>query len=474
MDSLRILKTVVSGDATPLTVVNENNITNYFTDDTEIELLEVMIKIYRRTHSSPTYALLQATFSQEVGSNEALALINKLKKSDRIKPYKPEEVKGFMTLQNQTVVRDRLKENLESLLDRLETESLSELEQSISDIKSEAISAEASILEDDNTERLLHVAVNAGDIFREKYEKRVKSGGKKVSDYGYSFIDETIGGIKSTDLISIVGSTKQFKSTLLRNIGYKGILQGKNILYVTIEMSYNEVEESFLCMHCNNRDRFPDGTRITYKEIGDGAVEDVDFMYEAYDDLISAEDLGIIYILKPSGMYEYDRFVADLTRVENSFVDVDMILVDSLNLMEGSGREDVNELIRKVRQLTLSKNNNLGIPVISPFQINRQGFKEACMREGNLYSTDAIREYAEVEMSSTIVMSTIQTDEMRNASVIQVQHLLSRETGLFKPTKLQIDAEIGVITELSANGSVDYTSDEVASEIVDIVSKDLF
>lgn len=98
-----------------------------------------------------------------------------------------------------------------------------------------------------------------------------------------------------------------------------------------------------------------------------------------------------------------------------------------------------------------------------------------CNTEGNLYTVDAIRDYAEVEMSSTNVISVIQTPEMRESKVIQVQHILSRETELFNPTKLSVDAEVGLIHEIKGGSEeIDYTTDETANEIVDIVSKNLF
>lgn len=607
--SLSILKTALYGsDATVFNIIEESNIGDFFLDNNEANLYSVMLSFYRKTHLPPTLDLIKAYYREEGSSDSIRAILTQLK-SKNVKIYKPEEFEGFVRLQNRVVVKDRLTANVEAMLEDMADSSLSELDENIDEMKTEIITGELSIQEEQNVERLIHTEVNAVDIFKQKYEQRKALGGKKVCNYGYDFIDEVTGGIKSTDLISIIGSAKQFKSTLLRNIGRNILKQTKNLLYITIEMSYSEIEDWFVTMIGNDKDRFPDGNRFTYKEVGEGTVEDEDALYDAYNDLAGADDLGVIYILKPSGMYTYDRFVGDLVRVENSFVDVDVIMIDSINLMEDTSREAINDLLRRIRQLTLSKNNNLGIPCISPFQINRQGFASACLKgttkvrvrytekyeieikeleqllkdnpfvlietpdgwvkvnkffnqgvkqlfkvtfdnnlevictrdhkiqtdrgmvaledisnlddniltkqgytkinhivkaseedtfdievnhenhrfyadgvvvsncntEGNLYTVDAIRDYAEVEMSSTNVISVIQTPEMRESKVIQVQHILSRETELFKPTKLSVDAEVGLIHEIKGGSEeIDYTTDETANEIVNIVSKNLF
>lgn len=473
---LPIIKTILyKSDSTIFNIVNENNADAFFFKEDEIDFYSVLLRFYRKTHKAPTLNLVKEYYEHEEDDEFARTLFVKLK-SNRVKTYPPEEIEGFIRLQNRVVTKDKLIGHLEAMIDDVDTSSLSELDRNIDDLKRIAITSEIAIEEEQNVERLLHSAVNAQDIFKQKYELRKKLGGKKVCNYGYEFMDETTGGLMSTDLVSIVGSAKQFKSTFLRNLTRNFINQVKNVLYITIEMSFDEIEDWFVTMHGNDRNRFPDGSRFTYKELGAGTVEDEDFMFEAFDDFVSSEDLGILYILKPAGMYTYDRFTGDLIRVENSFVDIDIVCIDSINLMEDSQRDTINELIRKIRQLSLSKNDNLGIPILSPFQINRSGFVNACNAENNMYTVDAIRDYAEVEMSSTNVFTVIQTPEMKESKLLQVQHLISRENDLFKPTRLLVDPEVGLIKEIGNNGadSIDYVTDDTANEIVDIVTKNLF
>lgn len=472
---LPLMKTIFkAGDATIFNLVDENTAENFFYSEEEIEFYLVLLKFYRKTHEAPTQNLIQSYYKQEGDPDFPRTVFNKIK-SSKVAKYKASETEGFIRLQNRLVVKDKLVSGIEALMDEADTDELSNLDNNIEDLKRLALTSEIAIEEEQNTERLLHEAVNAQDVFKAKYERRKALGGKKVADYGYSFMDETTGGLMSTDLISIIGYAKQFKSTLLRNLTRNWINQVKNVLYITIEMSFDEIEDWFVTMHGNDRDRFPDGSRFTYKEVGAGTVEDEDYLYDVYDDFVSSEDLGILYILKPSGMYTYDRFTGDLIRVENSFVDIDIVCIDSINLMEDSQRDTINELIRKIRQLSLSKNNNTGIPIVSPYQINRAGFVSACSAEGNLYTPDAIREYAEIEMSSTNIFTVIQTPEMKESKIMQVQHLISRENDLFKPTKLTVDAEVGLIKEvMGGSESIDYATDETANEIVNIVSKNLF
>lgn len=472
---LPIIKTVLyDADAIIFNIINENNAEAFFYNEEEIDFYAVLLKFYRKTHKAPSMNLVKEYYEHEGDTDFVTSLFLKLK-NPKIKTYKASEMEGFIRLQNRIVTKDRLVTSLEAMIDLVDTSPMSELDENIDDLKRLAITSEIAIEEEQNVERLLHSAVNAQDIFKQKYEVRKKLGGKKVCNYGYEFMDATTGGLMSTDLISIIGYAKQFKSTFLRNLVRKFLNQVKNVLYITIEMSYDEIEDWFLTMHGNDRKRFPDGSRFTYKEVGAGTVEDEDFMYKAFDDLVGAEDLGILYILKPSGMYTYDRFTGDLIRVENSFVDIDIVAIDSINLMEDSQMDSINDLIRRIRQLSLSKNDNLGIPILSPFQINRSGYTQACSSEGNLYTPDAIRQFAEVEMSSTNVYAVIQTPEMKESKLVQVQHLISRENDLFKATRLSVDPEVGLMKEIvGGSESIDYVEDSTANEIVELVSKNLF
>ena len=464
-----LLKTIlIGGDASTLDMVSLEVLDNYFTDEVEIDLYTTILRIYAKTRAVPTKKLLLEYYSRENNTDEEIALIHAVTKRT-VKSYKPEEVVGHLNILNREVVKEKLQSNLEYLLDKLESSSLSELEEIITDIKTEVITSEVNIEKTDTTELLLHSSHNALESFKNRYNERELNGGMKVCQYGYEEIDEVADGIKDIDYISIVGSTKQFKSTLARNFGYHSLEQVKNVLYITLEMSVLEIENSFGVIHHNNKERFPNNERITYKNASDATIEDKEAFFQSYQDLTESEDLGLLYILQPTQeFYGYDEFVADYHRINNAHMSIDLIILDSVNLMADSTMDVINSIIRKIRKFILREKT----PVIQVSQMNRAGFKEALLSENNLYTLDAIRSFNEIESSSTMVISTFQSPEMRENHQVQLQHLLSRETALFEPHKTHVDAPIGVLTSLNQN-QVDY-SEGARKAVLDIISKDMF
>jgi len=455
---------------------------NYFSNSDYSDFYnEVLLPLYRKKLQPPSKKSVELFISKHSHKKRFTKVLEALDREVKKgkKTLSLEDMPQHLDLLKRSNVKEALEERVGDLYERSEGLGLDELEPYLDELKEIAYDADSIVSGDQDEELLLHGAVGAYDIFKEKYELRKASGGTKICDYGYKFLDDSYGGVKTTDMFSILGSAKQFKSTLMRNVAYKALLQAKNIFLGTLEMSFNELEASFLTLHINNRDRFPDFPRITYKEILEGKVpKDKEYyMYKAYQDLVEAEDLGILYIKKPKGDYTTERFTADITKVSTNYMTIDLAMIDSINLMHGGEVNDVDRAIRDLRQFSLGFNNNQGLPIFSPYQIKRSAFTQACATEGNLYDADAVRYFSEVNTSSTRVVTTIQTPEMRETNTVQIQSLLTRDTEDFKPTILRVDGEIGVLEEianlvkLQESGAI---TEEVMQEIVEATSVALF
>jgi replicative DNA helicase len=462
--------------------LNGLNTSEYFTNKDYADFYnDILLKLYRQNLEAPSIKAIKTyinNHSHKKPYTKILeAVTREVKKGKKIIAL--EDMPTHLNILKIKNIKDLLEEEIGNFQEELEDLSIDQVGDIVEDIKNLAISSEAILKQDKDEELLLHDSVDALSIYKDKYNKRKLSGGTKVCDYGFKFLDDTLGGIKTSDLLSILGGAKQFKSTLQRNIIYQALLQAKNVFLVTLEMSFAEVEASFLTMHINNRERFPDFPRITYKEIVEGKVPEKyeSYMYEAYNDLVSADDLGILYILKPIGTYTEERFKSDIVRVANKYMDIDFVNIDSINLMHGGEVNEVDKAIRSIRQFTLGYNKNKGLPVMSPYQIKRSAYEQAVNAEGNLYTTDAVRYFSEVNTSSTRVFTTIQTPAMSETDTIQVQCLLSRDTADFPTTLLRVDAPIGVIEEISNLATLQeegLIDEEVMDKIIQVTSKELF
>jgi hypothetical protein len=103
-----------------------------------------------------------------------------------------------------------------------------------------------------------------------------------------------------------------------------------------------------------------------------------------------------------------------------------------------STTERLNEVIRDAKRLAMKFNKGQGIPVISLFQLNREGFKSA-EKNGGIYNLTALAYSNENERSSDIITTTYLSDEMRKKARVQFQCLKSRDQKPFETFQAHVD-----------------------------------
>lgn len=241
---------------------------------------------------------------------------------------------------------------------------------------------------------------------RARYAKNKMNEGYIVCKFGYSELDRQLGGIANNDFINILAYVKQFKSTLMRNIAYNALLQGKNILFLTLEMSDEEVEAEFQAIHASNKVRFGTGRPVIKSEdIKNGTLSDEaeDFLFnEVIPDMANSDDLGILKVINPSeGEYFQSDMYADIDRTLSS-MDIDIIFLDYLTMVKPKGtydKQDVNDMFKYVRKRALTSR----IPIINAVQANRAAYNAMLEDEFHRYGKDSAGDYNEIERSSTVI-----------------------------------------------------------------------
>lgn len=301
-----------------------------------------------------------------------------------------------------------------------------------------------------------------------EYDERKKgTRGYYKFDTGIQQIDDTIGGVHNTDFIGILGFVKNGKSFLARQISYNVLCQGKNVLFVTLEMSAESIQHSFLSLHANNVLYWGyDSVKIKTADIRSGTLSDKAeefYRNKVIDDFTTNPDMGSLYIIQPTKDYSPSDLFTDVRTVMNTTMDVDLLVIDYPGLMLPStgyrDRDSYNQLFRELRGFGL----NMHLPTLIPLQANRHGFDSACKDKNNLYSPDAISDYSSIERECTNIFSIITTPEMKEAGQSQVQHLLARESALSPVIRLNSDFETGTLTSLQTMSKED--SEQMINEI---------
>jgi replicative DNA helicase len=324
-----------------------------------------------------------------------------------------------------------------------------------------------------------------------EYKKRKKNLLDQRDIYTFlSRIDDVFKGIKIGDLFLIAAFVAQGKSTFLTNLIYNAIYQGRNGVFMTLEMTYAEMRDMLYVLHCSNPEWYSHpkykhlAGKITYDMIRNGELDEKqeEFFNFACQDFHSREDFGELFILQPRDaltpsyleMELYDK-KAELAekgkKLEFCAVDYVGLMAQDREERYGEFNVDLNNIIKKLKNLAITFDNGAGIRMISPFQVNREGWKEAVKNDG-VYRLTALSNANEAERSSDEIISLYMTDDMKRAGRMKICCLKHRRGPEFQPFEANIDLTtkhlcdvIEVKGDPTSQGSLDVVD---VSELVGI------
>lgn len=279
------------------------------------------------------------------------------------------------------------------------------------------------------------------------YHEQSNARGYFLSKYGLPFIDESWGGMERSGFIGILASAKQYKSTLMRLLCYKQIMQGISVGVITLEMPMEAVREHFYVLHANNHEVWGfSRPNITVQKVKQGLLTKTerDFYYQAVEDFVSNPLYGKLIIEQPmSTHYTKDDFFLSISDLKRNF-GCKVIAPDYLTLISPKlGRvtvDDYNDMIMETRYKCLQEE----VTVITPIQANRDGKKFSTGKvKDYCYDLTHIYMYSAFEKGCTSILSSIQTDEMRALNQVAVGAVVNREMSPFVTTNLIINNSTG-------------------------------
>lgn len=467
----QILKSIIKyKDYLALTRLH-HNYDNIFIDANNKELYLTLMHISGRYNEIPDSKFLKEYFNAEKVS-KAKDTYNALISDDNIGI-----TKNILQLIDQQILylaRKKTQQVLKSAINDFKLCNASDIENKLTDLIDNLNLTYKSLDNSDNNEGLMYhdAEVSSINTIKQKlindYDLR-KSGaqGYYCFDTGIDAIDKAIGGINSVEFMGILGFVKNGKSFLCRQIAYNVLCQGKNVVFITLEMSYESIQHSFLSLHANNTTFWGyDLPKIKISDIRAGSLTDKAerfYKEQVIDDFTTNPDMGSLYIKQPNtSRYTLEELVSDVRNLKHN-MDVDLLVIDYPSLMQPSSnkrdRDAYNELFRNLRGFGLANH----IPIIFPIQTNRAGYEQALKNKDNLFSADAIADYSSIEREATNIISIITTPQLRESGQSQIQHIISRESQLFNPFLLNADFETGVLSEIARLSKED--TDQIINEI---------
>ncbi len=234
------------------------------------------------------------------------------------------------------------------------------------------------------------------------YYDRIESiqnnpGGVVGVPTGFHDLDEMTGGLQPSDLIIMAARPGVGKTSMALGIAHNAAERGKRVGVFSLEMSREQLVQRLLAVE----------TGVDSQRLRLGYLTDED--WHLVSDAIGRLAQMHIYIDDSAALTVME--VRSKARRLEAEVGVDMLIVDYLQLMQGTARRDgnrvqeVSEISRGLKQLA----RELNIPVLACAQLSRA----VESRSSHIPILSDLRESGSIENDADIVMF-IHREEMYN------------------------------------------------------------
>jgi replicative DNA helicase len=235
---------------------------------------------------------------------------------------------------------------------------------------------------------------------------------------GLTEFDRATKGVRRGELWTIAAYTKHGKSMCLRTFAYHAaVRQKKNVVFASLEMTFEQNQRLFVSLH-STHSRFSNPMGISDESISAGRLssEQEAALTQVTDDFAQNQDYGLLYLLQlPSG-----ATVATLKSkliYLNTLFPIDVVFLDYASCLKpdiskNTTTQEVTGIFKDLKDLALTFNEGVGIPVVTAHQISRAKREAVEKSEYKRYDLAYLSDAAEVERSSDLVAWILRTDDL--------------------------------------------------------------
>jgi replicative DNA helicase len=203
---------------------------------------------------------------------------------------------------------------------------------------------------------------------------------------GFRDLDRKLAGLHPTNLVVIAARPGMGKSSLALNIAQNVALEDHTVAIFSMEMSREEIVTRMLCSK----------GRIDSQKLRTGRLTEADFT--KLSNAASALYKQNIYVDDSPGM-TVTEIRAKCRRLRRR-PGLDLVVIDYLQLMNGSGQENRQQEIAAISRSLKDLARELHVPVIALSQLNRgvESREDKRPRLGDLRESGAVEQDADVVM----------------------------------------------------------------------------
>ncbi len=213
---------------------------------------------------------------------------------------------------------------------------------------------------------------------------------------GFMDLDQLLGGFHRSDLVVLAARPSVGKSSLLLNFARNAAVgQNARVAIFTIEMAGEQLAQRLLASECG-----VDATRLRLGQMSEAE--------ERRAMNATGELSGLEIYIDDSSLVTVGQLQTKLRRLAQQLGGVDLVLIDYLQLMQGSSRSrdnrvaEVSEISRGLKMLA----RDLDVPIIAAAQLSRAPE----MRTPHIPMLSDLRESGSIEQDADVVMFIYRED----------------------------------------------------------------
>lgn len=249
-----------------------------------------------------------------------------------------------------------------------------------------------------------NVMDEADDIMKE-YSK-IQSD-RDHAKTGLTEIDKRTGGFYPGELWLWAGYSGDGKTFSCVNIAYDiAYKQKRNVVFFTTETVRSVVRRRLVARHA--RELTGKGLDLTKWKKGELSDEDNERLQHALNDMRANEvEYGVFELQQLPADATTDYVAVVLARCQDRF-DIDLCILDSIHLLRSkkqrqSSYAELDDTLIDIKKLIVAHNNGKGVPLLSPWHVNRASWEKA--REDGRYTKASLAKTGEAERQADVIVS---------------------------------------------------------------------
>lgn len=279
--------------------------------------------------------------------------------------------------------------------------------------------------------------------YEQQEQARAAGVGIGIS-FGVPPLDDKVGGLHRGELILLVGYTSDGKTSLCVQLAWSAVVeQAKNVLFLTTETVRNQVRRRLMARH-SCLPIFGPGDGLNSRDIKHGTLStDEKLRFRAtVDDFHHNAGYGRCYVAQVPRRASMEYVEAKIVRV-GRLMEIDLVVMDYLALLRpdrkrDTKREELSSTLIAAKQLSTTVNDGLGVPFVSPWQINRAA--RVVAEEKGFYDLSGLSETAETSNSADTIISLLAPfDNQDRRAKVKTQLLKHRDGEKANSIELRVD-----------------------------------